>query len=91
MNERIQKLAEQAEEYAHEQNDKYGVSYKREYDKKFAELIIRECTQLLFDESERLYAYSSECDNLGYSEEAETCAEKCMDNIIMIETHFGVE
>lgn len=57
----------------------------------YAELIIQECTQLLFAESERLYAYSSECDNLRHSDEAELCAEKCMDNIKMIEEHFGVE
>ena len=43
MNQRIKELAEQAENYAHEQNDKFGLSYKREYDKKFAELIVREC------------------------------------------------
>lgn len=43
MNERIQELAEQAENYAAEQNDKFGVSYKKEYNKKFAELLISEC------------------------------------------------
>lgn len=43
MNERIRELAEQAENYAREQNDKFGLSYKREYDKKFAELIVRDC------------------------------------------------
>ena len=43
MNERIQELAEQAEQYANEQNDKYGARFKTEYDKKFAELIVREC------------------------------------------------
>lgn len=58
---------------------------------RFAELIVRECTQLLFEESERLYTYSSECDNMRNSDEAELCAEKCMDNIAMIEKHFGNE
>jgi hypothetical protein len=58
---------------------------------KLAELIVRECTQLLFDESERLYGYSSECDNMRESEEAELVAEKCIDHIEMIEKHFGVE
>ena len=57
----------------------------------FAGKIIAECTSLLFDESERLYAYSSECDNLSESEEAEVVAEKCMDMIRMLESHFGVE
>ena len=49
MNERIKELAERAENYAHEQNDKFGLSYKREYDKKFAELIIRECIKVVDD------------------------------------------
>lgn len=47
MNERIRELAEQAENYAREQNDKFGLSYKREYDKKFAELIVKEACQHL--------------------------------------------
>ena len=63
----------------------------KEVVEKFAELIVRECTQLLFEESERLYTYSSECDNMRNSDEAELCAEKCMDNIAMIEKHFGNE
>ena len=49
MNDRIRELAEQAENYAREQNDKFGLSYKREYDKKFAELIVRECISLCED------------------------------------------
>ena len=43
MNERIKELAEQAEQYANEQNDKHGTRFKSEYDRKFAELIVREC------------------------------------------------
>ncbi len=58
---------------------------------KFAELIVRECTTLLFNESERLYEYSTECDNMRESDEAEVVAEKCVDLITMIEQHFGVE
>jgi hypothetical protein len=65
--------------------------FPKAYTKKFAELIIAECTNLLFDESERLYAYSSECDNMRESNEAEVVAEKCVDMITMIEQHFGVE
>ena len=42
MNERIKLLAEQAEQHAHEQNDKYGVRFKTEYNRKFAELIVEE-------------------------------------------------
>ena len=58
---------------------------------KFAELIVSECTSLLFDESERLYGYSTECDNMRESDEADLVAEKCVDLITMIEQHFGVE
>ena len=46
MNERIRQLAEQAEQYANEQNDKYGARFKTEYDKKFALLIVQECAEV---------------------------------------------
>ncbi len=87
MNERIRYAWEKAAQ-AHN-----GDSWAKQtaFLEKFAELIITECTQLLFAESERLYAYSSECDIMSRSEDAELCAEKCMDNILMIEQHFGVE
>ena len=49
MNERIKLLAEQAEQHAHEQNDKYGVRFKTEYNRKFAELIVRECIDIAQD------------------------------------------
>lgn len=63
MNERIRELAEQAENYAHEQNDKFGLSYKREYDKKFAELIVQECAKFLEENS----GYD-DCNNAWYPE-----------------------
>jgi hypothetical protein len=87
MNERIKELALQAEEYALRECDNNG-HFHQIYREKFAELIVRECAQLLFAESERLYSYSSECDIMRDSDEAELCAEKCMDNIKMIEEHF---
>jgi hypothetical protein len=88
MNERIEKLLVEA----HTQT-KGGIysGHPSEVFEKFAELIVRECAQLLFAEAERLYSYSSECDNMHDSDEAEVCAEKCIDNIKMIEQHFGVE
>ena len=58
--------------------------------RKFAELIINECTQVLFAEAERLNVLSSEETNLAISDDLESCAEKCMDNIVRIEEHFGV-
>ena len=89
MNERIRELAKQCYETGPIGKDGWP-EYSRLNEQKFAELIITECTQLLFAESERLYAYSGECDIMSRSEEAELCAEKCMDNILMIEQHFGV-
>ena len=68
-----------------------GIDYSSFTSSKFAELIVSECTSLLFDESERLYGYSTECDNMRESDEAELVAEKCVDLITMIEEHFGVE
>jgi hypothetical protein len=81
MNERIKELAEQCYEDNSTQIDV----------EKFAELLIRKFSSLLFDESERLYAYSTECDNMRESDDAELVAEKCVDLITMIEHHFGVE
>jgi hypothetical protein len=43
MNERIRQLAEQATEYANEQNELHGVGYVITFKEKFAELIVREC------------------------------------------------
>ena len=43
MNQRIRELANQADQYANQQNELYGVDFKIEYDQKFAELIILEC------------------------------------------------
>ena len=43
MNDRIRELANQADQYANQQNELYGVDFKTEYDQKFTELIILEC------------------------------------------------
>jgi hypothetical protein len=92
MNERTRQLAEQARKYAEDkQNDPLKIYTLDCFNEKFAELIVRECANLLFDESERLYAYSTECDNMRESDEAELVAEKCVDLITMMEEHFGVE
>ena len=88
MNERIRLLAEQAFTITTDGKIGHVNNYMVE---KFAELIVSECTSLLFDESERLYGYSTECDNMRESDEAELVAEKCVDLITMIEEHFGVE
>ncbi len=90
MNERIQELAYEAEDYADGVVDQGG-EFHPAYTQKLAELIVQEFSSLLFDESERLYAYSTECDNMRESDDAELVAEKCIDLIAMIEQHFGVE
>ena len=43
MNERIRELAEQATEYANEQNELHGVGYVITFKEKFAQLIVQEC------------------------------------------------
>ena len=92
MNERIKELVVQSGGNFANGSLEFAVVFGELKDlEKFTELIITECTQLLFAESERLYAYSSECDIMSRSEDAELCAEKCMDNILMIEQHFGVK
>ena len=58
---------------------------------KFAELIVRECTAALFDESERLSGLYSEEADMQQAERYELCSEQCTDNISLIEKHFGVE
>jgi hypothetical protein len=48
MNERIRELAEQAESYANSKIHMTGWNYREEYNKKFAELIVRECANIDF-------------------------------------------
>ena len=48
MNERIKQLAEQADEYARGQSILYD-TWKKIYSKKFAELIVRECAQYMYE------------------------------------------
>jgi hypothetical protein len=54
MNKRIQQLIDQANDYANEQNELYGLSYEDEYNKKFAELIIRECIDIAHTNGDNL-------------------------------------
>lgn len=94
MNERAIKLYQDAIEFAYKTIGKEHSDtayFQGAIAGKLAELVVSECTNLLFDESERLYAYSTECDNMRESDEAELVAEKCVDLITMIEEHFGVE
>ena len=94
MNERIGKLVEQAEAWvcknypdAMDDNDEFHAQTME----KFAELIVRECTAALFDESERLSGLYSEEADMQQAERYELCSEQCTDNIALIEKHFGIE
>jgi hypothetical protein len=92
MNERIKELLKQASKLANTDDNK---DIDRNFDmivaEKFAELILLECTQVLFNESERLYDQSTEETNHRTANELEACAENCMNNITALERHFGIE
>ena len=85
MNERIKELAIEADIMGPTWNQ-VPLGYQR-----FAELIVRECTAALFDESERLSGLYSEEADMQQAERYELCSEQCTDNIALIEKHFGVE
>ena len=61
------------------------------FNEKFAELIVRECANVLRAESERLYKLSAEEKDELFASNFEICAEKCVDNEVAIREHFGVE
>ena len=69
----------------------YTSSYANFDREKFAELIVAECTAALFDESERLSGLYSDEDNWDSAEEYEIRSNQCIDDIALIEKHFGVE
>jgi hypothetical protein len=94
MNERINQLAEEAgiaiwgdAAYMYHPKD----TLDSDTLKKFAELIVAECTAALFDESERLSGLYSDEDNWDSAEEYEIRSNQCIDDIALIEKHFGVE
>ena len=82
MNERIRQLAIEAGFYANPDVEKF---------EKFAELIVKECTAVLFDQSEKLFELYSEETNMSTAQEYELCSNQCVNNIELIEKHFGVE
>jgi hypothetical protein len=84
MNERINELLKQS-------RTEYWTQYTPSYDyEKFAELIIAECTGVLFDESEKLSELSFNEDSWQAAKEYEICSDQCIDDIAVIEKHFGV-
>ena len=85
MNERIKKFAR---ECGLPTSQDRMLTYEVE---KFAELIVQECTAALFDESERLSGLYSDENNWYSAEEYEIRSNQCIDDIALIEKHFGVE
>ena len=93
MNERIRELAEQAGLKVNADGE-IGPAFFGSIDagyKKFAELIVRECANVLRAESERLYKLSAEEKDELFASNFEICAEKCVDNEVAIKEHFGVD
>lgn len=83
MNERILELAKQS--------GLWFVTPREDLIDDFAELIVRECANVLRAESERLYKLSAEEKDELFASNFEICAEKCVDNEVAIREHFGVE
>ena len=88
MNAQIKELMKQCTEQVYDSRTGSADKLNAE---KFAELIVRECTQVLFDESEKLFGLYSEETNFHWAAEYEVQANQCIDNIGLIEKHFGVE
>ena len=51
MNERIKKLADQAYSYASAQTGEFSPEFMGSYDKKFAELVVKECAGINYKSS----------------------------------------
>ena len=98
MNERIKELALEAFQPINDivsegiaDRHTFNQAWFQLYNQKFAELIVAECTAALFDESERLSGLYSDEDNWDSAEEYEIRSNQCIDDIALIEKHFGVE
>ena len=91
MNKRIKELAEQASQYANEQNELHGVGYVITFKEKFAELIVRECMSMS-DELKAQY-FTSRKSTMDFDEKniyAE--GEAACDTLrYKMKKHFGVE
>lgn len=91
MNERIRELADQAVKYSLSNVNRDSEFFTPIAMEKFAEMIVRECADVLRQESERLYKLASEEEDDVFAGNFEICAEKCVANEIAIKDHFGVE
>ncbi len=82
MNERIRELAEQANYLATEKEFPYDEDWFYLYNKKFAELIVKECVAEL--ESVKVNEYRTDVYDIGYDDGLTQAVET-------IKEHFGVE
>ena len=80
MNERIKQLAKQAEEYADIEYNASDLDWYELKEEKFAELIVKECARIVFDES----AHAGRMNKPGNCLFGNNIGRR-------IETHFGVE
>jgi hypothetical protein len=79
MNEQFRKLAEQATEYANEQNELHGVGYVITFKEKFAELIVQKCVGIVAERKDQAI------------DEAWNIDEAMSASMFDIEDYFGVE
>ena len=82
MNERIRELAEQAESYANSKIHMTGWNYREEYNKKFAELIVRECVDLLWNSLSISADHDGTVDGIEYTGK---------EILTAVKEYFGVE
>lgn len=91
MNDRIKELAEQAGfQYIKDEGIGWAGNYNSSLPK-FAELIVRECVDVLETEIHRLTEYGKSLDNENYKADVELCISKCIDNIMNLQEHFGIK
>ena len=92
MNERIKQITGQVlDEIVPETWVALGYDKIKEIQFRTAQLIVAELSMVLFDESERLSGLYSEEANWQQAEEYEIRSNQCIDDITLIEKHFGVE
>lgn len=65
--------------------------YLPQWNNKFAELIVRECVNILTEESERLSALAVREKNAYCFDNLSSSADKCEDMAMFFEKHFGLE
>ncbi len=90
MNERIEALAKQAAEYAIEFAVKDQELYIPKLMEKFAELIIRECVNVMLNTDEQKFVVETEGWELGGANH-NAWDRGILDAVATVKEHFGVE